>query len=318
MIVRVNALLTVPSSVRPPVTIDERDRKDYFTPSCSLFRDYCECVIDRYGLRRDLIQQERVEDIDFGSVPGVSETEQVFTVRSDQGIHHARSLVLAVGPGNAPSIPAGLGETGQGCCHAMQIREFPDPSVADKLRQNKDVNIVVVGGGLTSAQLTVMASKHGARKVFHLVRGRLRVKPFDVDLNWMGKFRNFEEASFWSADTDEGKHTCHHHEVCTNAHQSVLKRSKKLVVEDRLLPDTTSCSSNIPLPAKLHYTPKRQLHPQSSPTSHGHLRQAHLLSCQASTMSTLQQAFPVTSKVCHFCKPSIASFLSSRMAVFLA
>jgi cation diffusion facilitator CzcD-associated flavoprotein CzcO len=140
MVVRVNELLIVLSSVRPPVTIDERDRKDYFTPSCSLFRDYCECVIDRYGLRRDLIQQERVEDIDYSSVPGVSETEQVFTVRSDQGIRYARSLVLAVGPGNAPSIPAGLGEAGQGCCHAMQIREFPDPSVTAKLRQKKDVN----------------------------------------------------------------------------------------------------------------------------------------------------------------------------------
>ncbi|KAI4776825.1 FAD/NAD(P)-binding domain-containing protein [Aureobasidium sp. EXF-3400] len=188
---------------RPPVTIDERDRKDYFTPSCSLFHDYCECVIDRYGLRSDLIHQERVEDIDFGFVPGISETKQIFTVHSDQDVHYARVVVLAVGPGNPPSIPAGLGQTGQGCCHAMQIREFPDHSVTTKLHQKKDVNIVVVGGGLTSAQLTVMASKHGARKVFHLVRGRLRVKPFDVDLDWMGKFRNFEEASFWSADTDE-------------------------------------------------------------------------------------------------------------------
>lgn len=195
----------MPLSARPPVTIDERDRKDYFTPSCSLFHDYCECVIDRYGLRSDLIHQERVEDIDFGFVPGISETKQIFTVHSDQDVHYARVVVLAVGPGNPPSIPAGLGQTGQGCCHAMQIREFPDPSVTTKLRQKKDVNIVIVGGGLTSAQLTVMASKHGARKVFHLVRGRLRVKPFDVDLDWMGKFRNFEEASFWSADTDEGK-----------------------------------------------------------------------------------------------------------------
>ncbi|KAH0253488.1 FAD binding domain-containing protein, partial [Aureobasidium melanogenum] len=131
------------------------------------------------------------------------ETKQIFTVHSDQAVHYARVVVLAVGPGNPPSVPAGLGQTGQGCCHAMQIREFPDPLVTTKLRQKKDVNIVVVGGGLTSAQLTVMASKHGARNVFHLVRGRLRVKPFDVDLNWMGKFRNFEEASFWSADTDE-------------------------------------------------------------------------------------------------------------------
>ncbi|KAI5276669.1 FAD/NAD(P)-binding domain-containing protein [Aureobasidium subglaciale] len=188
---------------RPPIAIDERDRKDYFTPSRSLFHDYCNCVVDRYGLRSNLIQNEKVEDIDFSIVPDVADTERVFVVRSDQATHYARSVVLAVGPGNAPSIPAGFESVDRGCCHAMQIRDFPDPSVAAKIRQKKDVNIVVVGGGLTSAQLTVMASKHGATKVFHLVRGRLRVKPFDVDLNWMGKFRNFEEASFWSADTDE-------------------------------------------------------------------------------------------------------------------
>ncbi|TIA60932.1 FAD/NAD(P)-binding domain-containing protein [Aureobasidium pullulans] len=195
-------LVEIPEA-RPSVTIDERDRKDYFTPSRSLFQDYCRCLVDRYGLRKDLIQQEKVQDIDFGFVPGVSETEQIFTTRSDKGVHYARSVVLAVGPGNAPAIPAGLGTADQACCHAMQIEMFPDPSVKAKLREKKDVNIVVVGGGLTSAQLTMMAIKHGAKKVFHLVRGRLRVKPFDVDLNWMGKFRNFEEASFWSADTDE-------------------------------------------------------------------------------------------------------------------
>lgn len=196
--------LTILVRARPSVTIDQRDRKDYFTPSRSLFQDYCRCLVDRYGLRKDLIQQEKVQDIDFGFVPGVSETEQIFTTRSDKGVHYARSVVLAVGPGNAPAIPAGLGTADQACCHAMQIEMFPDPLVKAKLREKKDVNIVVVGGGLTSAQLTMMAIKHGA-KVFHLVRGRLRVKPFDVDLNWMGKFRNFEEASFWSADTDEGK-----------------------------------------------------------------------------------------------------------------
>lgn len=63
----------------------------------------------------------------------------------------------------------------------MQIRQFPDPLVVSKMQQGKAINIVVVGGGLTSAQLTVLAVKHGAR-VFHLARSRLKVKPFDVDL----------------------------------------------------------------------------------------------------------------------------------------
>jgi hypothetical protein len=31
------------------------------------------------------------------------------------------------------------------------------------------------------------------------------VKHFDIGLTWMGKFRNYEKAAFWSADSDEGK-----------------------------------------------------------------------------------------------------------------
>lgn len=34
---------------------------------------------------------------------------------------------------------------------------------------------------------------------------RALVKPFDVDLEWMGKYKNVEKAAFWSADSDEGK-----------------------------------------------------------------------------------------------------------------
>lgn len=33
------------------------------------------------------------------------------------------------------------------------------------------------------------------------------VKPFDIDLAWIGKSRNFEQAIFWSADTDEERLT---------------------------------------------------------------------------------------------------------------
>lgn len=30
------------------------------------------------------------------------------------------------------------------------------------------------------------------------------MKPFDIDLNWMSKFRNQEKAAFWMADDDYG------------------------------------------------------------------------------------------------------------------
>ena len=86
----------------------------------------------------------------------------------------------------------------------MQIQEFPDPTITAKLVEKKEVNVMVIGGGLTSAQLSNMAVRRGMTKVWHLMRSSCKVKPFDVDLDWMGKFRNVKQARFWSADTDEG------------------------------------------------------------------------------------------------------------------
>jgi hypothetical protein len=37
-----------------------------------------------------------------------------------------------------------------------------------------------------------------------LANALMAVKPFDIDLNWMSKFRNQEKAAFWMADDDDG------------------------------------------------------------------------------------------------------------------
>jgi len=42
------------------------------------------------------------------------------------------------------------------------------------------------------------------------------VKPFDVDLNWMGKFKNHEKSIFWSADDDEGRSTHSYSPIITD------------------------------------------------------------------------------------------------------
>ncbi|KKY15124.1 putative fad binding domain-containing protein [Diplodia seriata] len=186
------------------VEIDERDRKDYFTPSLPLFSEHCECIVDRYGLRDGLIQQEQVQDIEYGCVGDVSDVDKIFTVRTNKGVHHARTVVLAVGPANAPNIPDTDPMQGsRQMCHTMQIQQFPDPVVSAKIKAKKETNVMVVGGGLTSAQISDLAIRKGVTKVWHLMRGPCKVKPFDVDLAWMGKYRNLEQAKFWTADTDE-------------------------------------------------------------------------------------------------------------------
>ncbi|KAF2627855.1 nucleotide-binding domain-containing protein [Macroventuria anomochaeta] len=201
--------------------VDERDRKDYFTPSTNLFTSHCEEVIRRYGLGPDLLRQERVMDISYDEASSFDNIEhdcvisddasnknqKIFRVKTDQGVRYANVVILAVGPGNAPSIPSVPGlptpSLHEGYTHAMQIKQFPPPHVAAKIKARCSTNMLIVGGGLTSVQLADLAIKRGVTKVHLLMRGPLKVKYFDVDLDWVGKFRNFNQAAFWSADTDE-------------------------------------------------------------------------------------------------------------------
>ena len=203
--------------------VDERDRKDYYTPSSKLFRAHCNEVTSRYGLSSDMIQQEQVVDVRFDSlgtlineagVVAVSDEEfshdkKVFRVQTKRGVRYAHVVVLAVGPGNAPIIPPIKGINSElshdGYCHSMHIQQYPPPQITAKISQRIPTNMVIVGGGLTSVQLADLAIKRGVSKIHLFMRGGVKVKYFDMDLDWVGKFRNYNQATFWSADTDEGK-----------------------------------------------------------------------------------------------------------------
>ncbi|KAF2118212.1 hypothetical protein BDV96DRAFT_569491 [Lophiotrema nucula] len=225
--------------------IDERDRKDYFTPSTKLFDEHCDCVAKRYELGSDMIRKEKVVDIehvdasdepnsDDDSIVSVLSSDdddtKVFRIRTDKDVHFARVVVLAVGPGNAPSIPsiAGLptSTSHEGFCHSMHLTDFPAPHIQAKINTRQPTHMLIIGGGLTSAQLADLATKRGVSKVFILMRGGLKVKYFDMDLDWVAKFRNVNQAIFWSADTDEERY-----EMYTKARNggSMTPRYKKIV-----------------------------------------------------------------------------------------
>lgn len=87
----------------------------------------------------------------------------------------------------------------------MQIpqRGFPDPLVQHRIQTGRKTNVLVIGGGLTSAQLSDKAIRNGVSRVFHFMRGPLTVKHFDVDLGWMGKYKTLHQGYFHQADSDE-------------------------------------------------------------------------------------------------------------------
>jgi hypothetical protein len=175
------------SQAMAPCTVDERDRKDYFTPSRGMFGDFVGGVVGRYGLGgqdgEGVVREERVEDVRYGVVPQFSAaggSEKLFTVRSQGGgLHYAKAVVLAVGPGNAPCIPApfeGIGMKHEAACHALTLRgDCGLPKVLKaKVAAGKRTNVLVVGGGLTSAQVGDLVLKQGVTKVWHLMRGTLK------------------------------------------------------------------------------------------------------------------------------------------------
>jgi hypothetical protein len=191
-------------------------------PTQTLFAGHCERVASRYGLSPGggaacSLRKARVVDIEYSGFPALEPDAKLFSVRTDDGtVRHARTVVLAVGAANAPCIPppilarldpAAASSHSRGearMCHAMQITTFPDPVVRSKIRNHQDTNILIVGGGLTAAQLALLAIKRGVSRVWMVTRGpSWRVKPFDVDLEWMGKFRNLPHAAFWQLDSDE-------------------------------------------------------------------------------------------------------------------
>lgn len=190
------------------VDINVRERNDYFNPSTALFCDHCEKVAARYRLGPDIIRKEALEHLDYSEVKGVSiDGEKLFTVTSNKVRRYARTVVLAVGPANVAKIPRipSMPDTEKlpQTCHSMHITEFPDPLVKQRIAARQQTNVLVVGGGLTSAQLTDLAIRKGVTKVWHIMRGPLRIKHFDVSLDWMGKFKNAKQAQFYYADSDD-------------------------------------------------------------------------------------------------------------------
>lgn len=155
---------------RIPVEVNEREREDYYTPGTRVFKDFCDCLAGRYGLcGKELIRQETVSDIVW------REKEKMFVVQSDKATHFARAVVLAVGAGNASSVPWPFEEKDllHSACHAFQSTRKTKESVGHARK-----NVLVIGGGLTSAQISDRVIRHGKgsghTKVWHLIRGPLR------------------------------------------------------------------------------------------------------------------------------------------------
>lgn len=73
----------------------------------------------------------------------------------------------------------------------MEIKTFPSANVKDKIQRRQQTNVVVVGGGLSSAQIVDMAIRKGVTKVWFLMRSDMKGEYYCVQrefLNCHGAF----------------------------------------------------------------------------------------------------------------------------------
>ena len=112
----------------------------------------------------------------------------MFTITTSTGEKfYSRTVVLAIGPGGAgvskihPWKPTSEQEGSAACCHSMEIKQFPSPGVAQKIQRRQETNVVVVGGGLSSAQIVDMAVRKGVTKVWFLMRSGLKSSYMQID-----------------------------------------------------------------------------------------------------------------------------------------
>lgn len=171
------------SSNQAILEIDERDRKDYFTPSTKLFHDYCDDIVCKYSLE-DLVEQSQVASIDFGSFDDIGlhanggSEDRLFKITTISGATKmAKVVVLAVGAGGGPVMPRPLSTAeSDGACHSSQVpkQAFLNDHTRQKILARKRTVVLVVGGGLTAAQLADKCIQHGVSRVFMIMRSVLK------------------------------------------------------------------------------------------------------------------------------------------------
>ncbi|GFH52606.1 hypothetical protein CTEN210_09082 [Chaetoceros tenuissimus] len=181
----------------------------YQAPSTSVFEDFHELLIDAYGVR-NAVQQGFVESI----VPienHYQENEPLFEVivKDSQGNSQkmwSKRVVSSMGP-NFTSKDSLVWDTflkdspipvPKEC--VLRTHEIV-PWLQQKQSDGPSKRVLIVGGGITSAQLALSALKSSwCNGVTLLQRSKSLQRQFDVKNEWMGKARGRLLDEFWSLD----------------------------------------------------------------------------------------------------------------------
>lgn len=147
-------------------------RGPYRRPSLALFQEHSAAQIAAYSLERTHLR---------GHATGLRPLAGGWCVETDQGSLTARRVLLALSVGAQPRWPCwaqALREAGGPVRHlyAPEAPQMPSPNGAT----------VVIGGGISAAQVAVALTHTAPGRVTLLMRHEIRVEAFDSPAGWVG------------------------------------------------------------------------------------------------------------------------------------
>lgn len=144
----------------------------YQRPSLEFFNAYCDYLIERFNLA-DL----RL----IGRAKRLIRAGEYWQVQADQGVLESKNIILAMGTSEQPHYPEWslpLIAEGTPIQHIFQ-HDFR----RDKLSTWDD--FVIIGGGISAAQLAISLAKHQTGTITLLMRHEPRITHFDSDPCWV-------------------------------------------------------------------------------------------------------------------------------------
>lgn len=134
--------------------------------------------------------------------------EKKTSMESDKPMENEKPMVptsmerdpkMDIGPTDIPSMDSNTTDT-MNSNSTDTMNSMKKPRL--KLPTTSKPHLVIIGGGLTSAQLAHVACLKGIH-VTLVLRGPVKIKHFDFHLDWVTKYRNVKKLAFYMLDTDE-------------------------------------------------------------------------------------------------------------------
>ncbi|MFQ3663567.1 MAG: FAD/NAD(P)-binding protein [Chloroflexaceae bacterium] len=144
----------------------------YRRPALGLFRDHCQMLIREHRLDRLHLR---------GRASGLTRGEHGWCVATDAGSLAARRVLLALSVGEQPRWPAWAVQLRAAGGPVRHLYGCEEPAVAPGSGET-----VVVGGGISAAQVAVALARQAPGSVTLLMRHDIRIEAFDSPPGWVG------------------------------------------------------------------------------------------------------------------------------------